>query len=440
MRARNLARRHIRATVALGVFAGIAGGAALGAWGIARRTATSFDRFVAYEDAATYYVMACPAGVDLSATERCARHDQTDVLEVVSRLPGVDAAGRWSFAMASVARPEAPDDWASLLVPFPIDSSAVPSMGRPIVVEGRLADQDVATEVTINEELAELGQLDVGDQVVITVVSAGEFETAGEALDRPTGRSVTMDIVGIVRRPGDLTVRRVAGDNTIVDSLARAEATQAYAEAIGDDFARYGIGVVVRSDSLTGDDVIAALEERWPGRAIQLSHGSPTIASDPASVIDAIELQALGMHLLALVAGLAALIFAGQAISRQTRREWADAATLSALGMTRSRMLRAALLRGIPTATVATDVALGVTIAASPIGPTGVARKAETAPGIAVDALVLGVASPSLRRRFCCLPRCRCAYSAGPALRRSRAPVRPPLRGTSHRASALGGR
>jgi len=229
MRARNLTRRHLRATIALGIFAGIAGGAAIGAWGIARRTASSFDRFVAYEDAATYHIMACPVGLDMEAPdaiERCARHDQADILEFVRALPGVDAAGRWSFAIAGVARPETPDEWASLLVPFPIDRDAVPSMGLPIVVDGRLADQDVATEVTINEELADVGRLDIGDQVVITVVSAGEFETAGEALDRPAGTSMTMDVVGIVRRPGDLTVRRVAGDASIVDSLARAEATQ----------------------------------------------------------------------------------------------------------------------------------------------------------------------------------------------------------------------
>ena len=40
LRARNLSRRHVKATIALGIFAGIAGGLALGAWGIARRTAS----------------------------------------------------------------------------------------------------------------------------------------------------------------------------------------------------------------------------------------------------------------------------------------------------------------------------------------------------------------------------------------------------------------
>ena len=48
MRARSLLRRHIIATIALGVFAGVAGGVALGAWAAGRRTATAYDRFLAY--------------------------------------------------------------------------------------------------------------------------------------------------------------------------------------------------------------------------------------------------------------------------------------------------------------------------------------------------------------------------------------------------------
>ncbi len=64
MRAGSLLRRYLWATIALGVFAGVAAGAAFGIWGIARRTATVYDRFVAYEGAATLSMFACAEGSD----------------------------------------------------------------------------------------------------------------------------------------------------------------------------------------------------------------------------------------------------------------------------------------------------------------------------------------------------------------------------------------
>ena len=85
-------------------------------------------------------------------------------------------------------------------------------------------------------------------------------QPARNATKRVPGPSTPVDVSQECSMP--VTVRRVTGDESIVDSLSRAEATRAWAELIGDDFARYGIGVVVRSDSLTPDDVMSALQQR----------------------------------------------------------------------------------------------------------------------------------------------------------------------------------
>ena len=69
IRARSLLRRFWVATIALGVFAGVAGGVALGVWGIARRTSTVYDRFVAYENAATLSVFGCPEDVTMEEAQ-----------------------------------------------------------------------------------------------------------------------------------------------------------------------------------------------------------------------------------------------------------------------------------------------------------------------------------------------------------------------------------
>src|SRR3954447_5942211 len=163
MRARTLSRRHLKATIALGLFAGIAGGFVLGAWAAARRTASSYDRFLAYEDAATYSILSCPLGVapDGPHADRCRTTDQADVVQFVRTIPGVESAGRWSFALAGVAKADRPDDWTPILVPFPVDMDAVAQMGRPIVVAGRLPHQDAVNEVVINEAMAHGGDMSV---------------------------------------------------------------------------------------------------------------------------------------------------------------------------------------------------------------------------------------------------------------------------------------
>ncbi len=92
IRAGSLLRRYWVATIALGVFAGVAGGAALGVWGIARRTSTVYDRFVAYEDAAQFIVYGCTEGateeeINLDPQAVCGSYDYADLREFLWSMP-----------------------------------------------------------------------------------------------------------------------------------------------------------------------------------------------------------------------------------------------------------------------------------------------------------------------------------------------------------------
>ena len=168
MRARSLLRRHWRATIALGVFAGLAGGAALGVWGIARRTSTVYDRFQTYERGDVDDVRLPgghhPGRHRASGYQICADYDYADLREFLKTVPGVESAGRWTLAISRVAAADDPDRGWRQLVPVAIDPEAVPVFGTPIIVEGRLADPEVATEATINEEEASRLGVGVGDQ------------------------------------------------------------------------------------------------------------------------------------------------------------------------------------------------------------------------------------------------------------------------------------
>ncbi len=394
IRARSLLRRHWRATIALGVFAGLAGGAALGVWGIARRTATVYDRFVDYEDAATLTIFGCPEGITSADIEAdgfqiCSGYDYADIREFLSTLPEVESAGRYTVALSRVAAADDPDGGWRQLVPVAIDPGAVSALGTPIVVDGRLADPEVAAEATINEEEASRLRVGVGDQLVITPYRTDEFDLAGEGSAAAGGVPTTVTVVGVTRRPNDLVGR--LGGTSIYEDTSAVTLGPAWWAAIDGNVAAYGVGVTVRTTSAaTGGDVMAAMKEHWPERVLLPDFGQDS----RQTVRDAIRLQAVGLYVITAVVALAGFLFAGQAVARQSRLEWTDAAVLDAMGMTRRDMVRANAIRASIVAGVAAIVATVVAIALSPIGPIGIGRAAEPRPGVAVDWTVLALGVP----------------------------------------------
>ena len=398
MRARSLLRRHWRATIALGVFAGIAGGAALGVWGIARRTSTVYDRFTAYEGAATLTIFGCQEGItqaDIEANgyQLCTGYDYADLREFLTTLPEVEAAGRWTLAISRVAPLDHPDRNWRQLVPAAIDPEAVAVFGTPIVVDGRLADPEVATEATINEEEASRMGVDVGDQLVITPYRTDEFDLAGEGEASAGGTPTTVTVVGITRRPNDLVGR--LGGTSIYEDTSAVSVGPAWWSEIGGDAAVYGIGVSVLTPSpATRDTVVRAVRDRWPDRPWQVDAGELFGQDSQQTVRDAIRLQTVGLYLVAAVVAIAGFLFAGQALSRQSRAEWSDAVVLDAIGMTRRNMVAASAIRGLAFACVAAIVAMIVALTLSPLGPIGIGRSAEPHRGVSVDSMVLAIGVP----------------------------------------------
>ncbi len=398
MRARSLLRRHWRATIALGVFAGVAGGAALGVWGIARRTSTVYDRFTAYEGAGTLTILGCTDGIGRAEIETrgaqiCADYDYADLREFLTTVPEVVSAGRFTQAQSRVASADDPARSSRQLVVVAIDPGAIAVLGRPILVDGRLADPEVATEATINEEEAFRLGVGVGDQLVITPYTTDESDIAGEGAAAAGGVRTTVTVVGITRRPSDLADR--LGGTSIYEDNSAVSVGPAWWREIGGDAAAYGIGVSVLTTSPVGQDaVIQAVTDRWPGRPWQQDVGELLASDRQHTVRDAIRLQTVGLLLVAAVMAIAGLLFAGQAVSRQSRSEWADAPVLDAIGMTRRGMVAASAFRAAMLAGVAATVAMILAIASSPLGPIGIGRAAEPHRGISVDWLVLGIGLP----------------------------------------------
>ena len=148
MRAAHLVRRGWRATIFLALLAGLAGGVAMAAWAAGRRTATAFDRLLAYSDFSDLIVTICPPEVTELAPEAlnaCLSYDPVEERATISDLPEVESAARGAFRAITAAPAGAPDR-TRMASAFVSADPGVPSVsGRPIVLEGRMYDPKLRT-------------------------------------------------------------------------------------------------------------------------------------------------------------------------------------------------------------------------------------------------------------------------------------------------------
>lgn len=159
-----------------------------------------------------------------------------------------------------------------------------------------------------------------------------------------------------------------------------------YPEIAGevDEFALY-VAVRLRDGATVDDlqggsiDVLSSAERTKPARRT-------------------ISTLAVGLAVLAGVAGVAVLVTAAQAIARQVGGAVAEEAVMGALGMTRPQRGLALATTVLPVALATPVVALLTAFLGSSLPPIGLARRAEPTPGLRADVpvLVLGAVTTGL--------------------------------------------
>ncbi len=387
LRTRALLRRHRLAVVLLGVTAGLASAIPIAAWGVARRTDSALPTFLDRADPPAVAVSGCPPDYpmpDLStlsedeqraAIAPCLSYDMTADLDDLLSLAEVERASTTSFIVGMVAIPGVGDT--------PVGAQA---NGAGLLLAGRQVDPNSPDEFVVSELTARSlpEGVGVGSTVVFTPLLASQAECASDFLCKPGGPAVDLELVGVVRTPGDLAATPAsAADGTLFLSPAFWQAHDA------ERFFSYGTSATLwTADGVSSADLQAAVEARWPGRLMQFE---PGLESPVLLLPDAIGYQTRAAAAFAAVTALAALVFVGQALARQARRECRDLPVHATLGMTRKELVLAAVLRSIPPAAIAALVATVTAIALSPIGPIGIARNTLASPSIAVDGWSLAV-------------------------------------------------
>ena len=388
MRAWSLARRGWRATVLLALLAGLSAGVAIATLGVGRRTASAFDRLVAYADPPELLVNFCPEGVDEVTEEslaECFIYDAEAERHEIAALPEVEAAVRGHYRGLTFAPSEHPEDTRPGSGVVMLDPGIQSVDGRQVVVDGRWYRADAPDEVVVTERFRDTTGLGIGDELALTFWSPEELGAPAEPGETFSGPRHRARIVGVASGILDMAATR----SSLYESEdIRIHAGPAFAAATPG--AAGFAGLMVDTQDATSEATIRArLEEVFAGRLFQTGDALGADETEPTR--EAIRYEAQAALVLGALIGLAATVFVGQAVARQSRREWADGPALRAIGVTRHQAGLAAAVRAAAIAVPAAVLALLVSLALSPLGPVGVAARAEVDPGIRADWTVLGL-------------------------------------------------
>ena len=357
-------RRRGKSLIVLGLLVAVVVATVVASMAGARRSGSAFDRYLeSYNspDGAAFGEPAARAELaELDAVEEAVD------FEVVAAVPvGVE--------------------YLPLIVS---DGGVVPfERMHPRVVDGRYPDRDAPREIALSERTSRQLDKGVGDTLTLdtytpeAIAAEDAADDAGEPAGpfRPDGPAVELEVVGVVRDPGDIGARET--------DLTLNFLTPAFRDAYPPDV----IGSLAEGTMIAVADGHSLAEvSKAMGTKVEVD---PTFSAASADQQATPTMRAIGtaLRLFALVAALAGLIAIGQAAARLQTAAGEDDQTLDALGATRvERFLRVAAPSWFA-AIAGTVVGLGAAAAASPIFPIGLARRAEPDLGFHLDAGALAV-------------------------------------------------
>jgi ABC-type lipoprotein release transport system permease subunit len=369
MLARGEIRRRWRRVVLLTLLVGVVGAVVLSTAAGARRSSTALARF-----------NASSRSSDVQFSVGSLTPPTPEQLRAFGRVPGVAAFATLRAFGQGV--PRAPTLQA---VAAATDAKFGTVVDRERVVAGRAADPSVVDEITIGEVLAAHLHLGVGSYLAArsySVAQIGALFANNSNPGPPDGPRLRLRIVGIVRRPLDLSNRGATG-GVLIETPAF---NRYYANRIGS----YGRVFRVRTRHGAADvERVVAAGRRIFVPAVYFS--VTPVANENNGAQDAINVLTAALWIFAAVAALAGGVAIAIVLTREIALASVDQATLSALGLTRRERAAINAYPALLIAGAGAILAMLGAIAASPLFPIGVARRADPDPGLHLDGSVLAL-------------------------------------------------
>ncbi len=319
----------------------------------AQRSETAFDRLRAQTHAG-----------DLAVGRE--GRDMDGLVEDVAAIKGVTAvAAIRELFVRPVGSDLFPDFNLLSIAPWPTRSGEIVDV--PLITSGRAPDPHAVDEVAFSERLASKLHVHVGDRIALESMTDAWVDVAYNGGDPgpPDGPQVEVEVVGIARSPVDFG--RWAGLIHLTPAFAqrydRAIRSYAFAEA-----------------RLTGPLAADVLAGRQPDLAgLKSDELQPAFFSGSTATEDGLRTIATALRLIAATTAVAALTAVGLIVLRLARTMLADRTTLTAIGLTRTEMTRAAMLVHGPWALIGAALGVGLGVVGSPLASVGLARAVDPA-------------------------------------------------------------
>jgi hypothetical protein len=355
----------------------------MGAVGAARRTQSAFPTVLATTDASDLDVqIGTVGGYALNAVSVA---QQRAHLQQLAHLPDVEhVAAYLNLFVGPLSRN------GTLALPPALQDDAVGPIGsvndmyfdqdRVTVSEGRMADPRSDDEFVATAEAAHLLGWHLGEVIPMGAFTLQQATSPDPARSKPYFR-VSAKLVGIIVFPSQVVSDDVDRSPTYV-LFTPALTARASQSAL---YPYYGLVLD------HGDADVGAVEQ-------EIIHLLPSGDSYNFHVTSVVEGQverstkpeSIALAVFGAIAGLAALLIAGQAIGRRLGADGEDLGVLRALGASPAMTMADGLFGVLGAVVLGSVVALLVAVALSPLAPIGPARPLDPTPGLAFDWTVLG--------------------------------------------------
>ncbi len=374
--------------LALIVLIGLVGGLAMGSIAAARRTQSSFPRYLASTNPSdlngiTSFVNPAPGAAGLGYNP--------GLLAQIARLPHVKevttAYGLNIIPLGHHGVPESPAAYpASAGEAIGSGNAAGPNLNKATVTQGRMFDPRSTDEFVVTEATAKTFGFHVGEVVPFGVytnaqTNSSAFGTTGVA---PYHR-FRATLVGVVVQNTSVVQDDTDGGNN-ANLLAFPPALT---RTLRTCCVYYTAAAVKANGPTEVTTVQREISNILPsGFAPFVANGVPAIE---AKAERAIKPESIALGVFGGICALAALLIAAQIIGRQLRLGAVDLSTLRSMGADPTMTLGDGLIGIFGAVVIGSLLAGGVAVALSPLSPLGPVRPVDPSPGVAFDWTVLAV-------------------------------------------------
>jgi hypothetical protein len=355
---------------------GLVGGVAMGSIAGARRSQSTFSAYLAATDA---------SDLQFQTSVATGNFQSADLTKKLARLPYVEHV---ASSPDLLVIPTGPNGKVLKSALNDDDVQEVGSEGgmyftqdRMTVAEGRMADPTSTDQMVATAEAARLSGWHLGETVrfgAYTLAQANQSDF--DPLTTAPSTRFSAKLVGLVVFSSQIVdddVDRFPTDIVLTPALTRRlRASAAYPT--------YGLRLDGGSSAVSTveREIIAALP---PGSTYSF-HLTSVVESQ---VERATKPEAIALGVFGIIAGLAILFIAGQAISRRIWANGEDLDILRSLGTDRAAMTSDAVLGPLCAVFLGALLAVGVAIAFSPLMPIGPSSQVDPTPGASFDWTVL---------------------------------------------------